>query len=184
MRRLLLRYVRDTYYRRLLLLGALCSGVGCAKRPSQYYVHIDPSLTPTQVEQVSKGLDDWTSATGVVFWRVIESDSCSYELIEDSGCIHITYASSEQIEAMRGSGVIATTANIPHFIYGTPGWSSTIYFSDDTFGPCSVDNRIIEHELGHSLGLYHESDSLMAPDCENNPGHITQKDIDQYWNLR
>jgi hypothetical protein len=162
----------------LLLLGLLPGG--CNAYPDSYDVYVASNVSLPDVQAAAYA---WTEAVGVQFNIIEEDTTCDGK---PAGCISIQ---STTVERVRG---MAPPGNISVGFTRCPDREGdcNIYLGDvdiESFVSFWTENynvEMIEHEMGHAMGLeHHVGHFLMNPAME---GVIEPQcdDIRQYYELR
>jgi hypothetical protein len=162
----------------LLSLGTIACAPGGL--PRDYHVRISPEATPEQAVTVVEALESWSGAAIVHFDTTVSAEKCGWTPVAGSaGCLWIGFADHTSVVAMCGGAEekVACSGDSNYWGISTP-----ILVGTDL--PADLARNATMHEIGHALGLRHEPHTVMSADLRQNPGRVTQADVDQYERLR
>jgi hypothetical protein len=155
-----------------LALGGCAASGHAVPMPTEYDAHLSPDIADLALV----ALNDWTTATGVVFRPVVTDDACppfngplGYE-----PCFGVRLEPRAEIVQDCGApdAVGCTSRDI----------------SAAALGEYGLTRKIMTHEVGHAIGLQHDTAigpnaTIMWPTTEESPV-ITARDVAQYDSLR
>lgn len=141
-----------------------------------YQVFIDPSFPPSIIPVIQDAVYDWqVSLRSLIEFKVaIERSDCA--MGEYMICINMVQ-----------SGEIRSGEAGDTFYYGYPE-HSLIRISTDNFNPDVANWRectriTTTHEMGHAMGLSHQSGTIMSPNGDHVSHFITQRDVQQFFQV-
>lgn len=165
--------------------AALCA-CGCRSLGDRYQVHLDPAFTLDEMTIVMGALDEWGSRVPVHFETTVsycsgdhDGQICMHP--EDPAAPYCTGSLSAHIEGGCTDDTVDVFGRIDgHDVYLLP-MLQVDALRQGTFW------NMTRHELGHAMWLAHSKPgSIMCAtmDCEGSPGHVSDNDVDQWWEVR
>lgn len=159
------------------LLALLTLMLGCGRvQGNDYNVLVDPAFSSDEVQAVIDASDDWKGhIDGLRMWPVI----ASCKGVEDGTiCIHL----SNHAEVLKHNGTEEAYAVTDPGDKGAEVW---IDAHDIALYPTYL-KMIVEHEMGHAMGLVHDphQDTLMHPHPEVASSTVTCADMTQWYLVR
>jgi hypothetical protein len=169
------------------------AGVGCNPMGSAYTVAIDPAFTPDQIDAIREGLDDWnasvTSAGGELHLTSYVGDCPPLlDMTQHVLCVHASSDAYIYSQGLR-HGSLGNTRRAD-FLDSAQSWIAVDnlanYTGDIGFAqPGYFIRLVVEHELGHGMGLQHtEPSDLMYIDMTGKYAGLQPNDVNQYEYLR
>ncbi len=141
---------------------------------NQYNLYIDPGFTKSEIKEIDIAVKDWHQKVGVEINQIVWNADCDYLTGEFNLCIHAS--DMKYVQSCIPKAIGFTTVHDANS-------NDNIYIAVD------LPNKkmfipLIEHEIGHGMGLNHSSNEtdLMFAVLDNY--HITENDIKAFKNIR
>jgi hypothetical protein len=164
----------------LVLLAAVVlfttAGCGQISHGDTYHVEIDPAFSPSEVEEILVGVDAWRATVPVHFTVSIGLDSGE----EVDGVIRIYRATAFADPNELGDA----SAYVDGGDMGIP--TKTVALFQTKYGWAHFLATVVEHELGHCMGLKHHDDAPAIMNSVANTGahEIRCDDVMQWQSVR
>jgi hypothetical protein len=147
-------------------------------------LELSPRLAPWEEAAIEDAASDWTLSTeGVADIRfdepIVRKTGWQYDRVfvrpVDSDELLLAY-----IDVLIGGNAVGLTD-----LYGYLSSVPTVYIARDRIGSDEEYRSVVEHELGHTIGLMHDTDpnALMWPYNNGTSACISVSDLKQFCGL-
>ena len=155
-------------------------------------VFIDQDFTSAQMEDIQRSLQEWENAThNVIHFDIIPSFNHNFDAVlalHQKSLIILNYPSDTPLIRHEDQAVQEEFNDPTLWInayYDGDQPTPTIYVISERILGREAFISVVEHEIGHSLGLEHnmKEGTLMYPIQGKSAHHITSDDIKEYCKL-